>query len=98
MSNSELKNKYLCSRHFWKDSFHASGRLRNNATPKIVNSFHSNENNDDKIGTDTRNDNNWSKRKIDDLEQRLIERQAQLQQEKNNIKICLDFHPKIQII
>ena len=34
MSNSELKNKYLCSRHFLKDSFHASGRLRNNATQK----------------------------------------------------------------
>ena len=39
MSSGELRNKYLCGRHFLKDSFHTSGRLRNNATPKIANSL-----------------------------------------------------------
>ena len=34
MSNSELKNKYLCSRHFSNDSFYASDRRRNNAHQK----------------------------------------------------------------
>ena len=50
MSSGELRNKYLCDHHFSKDSFHASGRLRNNAMPKIANSF--SENSDSKTGTD----------------------------------------------
>ena len=88
MSNSELKNKYLCSRHFSKDSFYASGRLRNNATPKIPNSFYSKENSDSETGTDVEDDDKiLSKRKFSDLEQRLIETQAQLQREKNNSNI-----------
>ena len=88
MSNSELKNKYLCSRHFSKDSFYASGRLRNNATPKIPNSFYSKENSDSETGTDVEDDDKiLSKRKFSDLVQRLIETQAQLQREKNNSNI-----------
>ena len=87
MSNSELKNKYLCSRHFSKDSFYASGRLCNNATPKILNSFYSKENSDSETGTDVEDDKILSKRKFSDLELRLIETQAQLQREKNNSNI-----------
>ena len=88
MSNNELKNKYLCSLHFSKDSFYASGRLRNNATPKILNSFYSKENSDSETGTDVEDDDNiLSKRKFSDLVQRLIETQAQLQREKNNSNI-----------
>ena len=76
MSNSELKNKYLCSRHFSKDSFHASGRLRNNATPKIPNSFYCKENSDSETGANVEDDDILSKRKFSDLEQRWIETEA----------------------
>ena len=50
MSSTQLKNKYLCGRHFSKDSFHASGQLRNNAVPKIVDSL--NENSGSETSTD----------------------------------------------
>ena len=79
ISNSELKNKYQCSRHFSKDSFYASGRLRNSATPKILNSFYSKENSDSETGTDVEDDDKiLSQRKFSDLVQRSIETQAQL--------------------
>ena len=69
----------MCGRHFSKDSFHASGRPRNNAVPKITNSF--NENSDSETDTDVGDDIILLKRKCNDLEQRLIETQAQSEQE-----------------
>ena len=80
MCNNDLKNKHLCSRYFSKDSFHALGRLLDNVMPKIANSF--SENSDSETGTDVGDDNILLKRKSNDLEQRLIETQAQLQQNK----------------
>ena len=76
MSNSELKNKYLYSRH----SSNESTALK--IMPKIPSSFHSDENSDNE--TDVENDDTLSKRKFSDLEQRLIETQAELQEKNSN--------------
>ena len=84
MSSTQLKNKYLCGRHFSKDSFHASGQLRNNAVPKIVDSL--NENSGSETSTAIEDDIISLKRKCNDLEQRLIKTEAQSEQEKNILR------------
>ena len=87
MSNSELKNQYLCSRHFSKDYFYATPKILNSFYPKensewwnspesflqkILNSFYSKENSGE-TGTDVEDDDKiLSKRKFSDLLQRLI--------------------------
>lgn len=96
MSSAELRNKYVCSRHFSKDSFHPSGRLRDDAKPKIVNSFDSAEN---KAATDNENDDVPLKQDYNELKQKLIEAQAQLQRQRNKIyNVRLQIREKSEVI
>ena len=64
--------------------------MRNDATTKIANSFYSDEGSDSEADTGKQAieyDDISSKKKFLDLEQRLIETQAQLQQAKDNLNI-----------
>ena len=62
--------------------------MRNDATTKIANSFYSDEGSEAGTGKQAiEYDDISSKKKFLDLEQRLIETQAQLQQAKDNLNI-----------
>lgn len=75
MTNTELARKCICSRHFLKSSFHASGILRKDAVPKI---FCRDNISDEATST---------MREWDERDNRLSEMEKKLNQEKNTCNI-----------
>ncbi|CAK9813321.1 hypothetical protein ANTPLA_LOCUS7794 [Anthophora plagiata] len=98
MSNTELQRKYICSRHFSKSCFHASGRLKKNAVPNIYDVIYDNllvttANTDLEVEASSSCKGHY------ELEQRLAELEGKLKQEKAKSDILrLKLRAKCRVI
>lgn len=81
LENSELKKKFICSQHFSKSNFHASGSLRRDAVPKMF-----------EVAVDSDNENSTITTKLCSKkcglqENRVIELEKQLNKERIKTKM-----------
>ena len=92
MTNAELRKKFICSRHFLKSSFYVSGQLRKDAVPKM---FFNDTDSDISMGIEASS----SSEERNNLEERLMEMEKQLKQEKNKSDILrLQVRAKCRVI